>query len=125
MPRPATTLSFPLPLLCGLRRRAPAMRKELLHARRDAVLVHLREPHRMDARILVLVFDLVAAFLDIGRHRALLAGLDAEERAAVLHRERIAQPADPGGKIARRELAGVEVLVELPVCGRKHHAVPP
>src|SRR6185503_3423080 len=39
-------------------------RKKLLHLRLDAVLAHLVEPDLVDARILVLVLDLVAAFLD-------------------------------------------------------------
>src|ERR1700730_10361585 len=99
------------PLLRRLRRRRPAFRKILLHARRDAVPAHLLEPDRMDAQVLLLVFDLVAAFLDIDRYGALLARLDAEERAALPHGERIAQSADSSGKIARREFAGVEMLV--------------
>src|SRR5205807_9283848 len=69
--------------------------------------------------------DLVAAFLDVDRHRAVLARLDAEQRAALRQRERVAQPADAGGEIARRLLARIEVLVELLVARRKHRAVLP
>src|SRR5512142_1391744 len=88
-------------------------REILLHLRLDAVLLHLVEPDPVDARILVLVLDLVAAFLDLDRDRALLARLDAEQRAALRQGERIAQAADPGREVARRLLAGIEVLVEL------------
>src|SRR5499427_1442868 len=114
-----------LPLFRSLRCRRPAFRKKLLHPRRNAIPSHLVEPERVDARILVLVFDLVAALLDVERHRALLAGLDAEERAPLLHCERITQSADPGGEVARREIACVEMLVELPVGWWKYHAVLP
>jgi hypothetical protein len=62
--------------------RGPILGEILLHARRDAVLFHLVEPDLVDALVLILVFDLVAALLDVERHRALLAGLDAYERAA-------------------------------------------
>src|ERR1700730_11309937 len=105
--------------------RRPALREGLLHPRRHAALAHLFEPDRVDAFVLVLVFDLVAALLDVERHRALVAGLDTHQRAALLHSERIAQAADAGGEIARREFAGVEMLVELLVGGREHDAVLP
>src|SRR5262249_51215708 len=105
--------------------RARVRRKELLHLRLDAVLLHLVEPDAVDARILVLVLDLVAAFLDVGRHRTLLARLDAEQRAALRQREWVAQAADAGGEIARRLPARVEVLVELLVARREHRAVLP
>ena len=59
------------------------------------------------------------------RHRALFARLDAHQRAALLRRQRIAQAADAGREIARREPAGVEMLVELPVGRREHDAVLP
>src|ERR1043166_679299 len=117
----------PLASVCSLRHdgRPRVRRKELLHPRLDAVLLHLVEPDAVDARVLVLVLDLVAAFLDVDRHRALLARLDAEQRAALRQRERIAQAADAGGEIARRLLARIEVLVELLVARRKHRAVLP
>src|SRR5712672_2545327 len=105
--------------------RALGLREILLHFRLDAVLGHFLEPDLVDARILVGVFDLVAAFLDVDRHRALLARLHAQERAPLRQGERIAQAADAGRQVARRLLAGVEVLVELLVAGRKHGAVLP
>ena len=46
-----------------------------VHLRHSAVLAHLFEPKRVDARILILVFDLVAALLDAKRDCALRAGL--------------------------------------------------
>ena len=58
----------------------------LFHLRLDAVLLHFLQPDRMDLGILILVLVLVAAFLDRRRHRALLARLDAEQRAALRRR---------------------------------------
>src|ERR1700722_4306747 len=37
-----------------------------LDLRRQSVLAHFLDEHRMDPRILILVFDLIAAFLDAG-----------------------------------------------------------
>src|SRR5207247_4455909 len=96
-----------------------------LHSRLGAVLAHLLEPHRVNARILILVFDLVAALLDAGRDRAPGAGAGGAGRAALHGGQRIAQAADAGREIARRPVAGVEVLVELAFGRRKHHAVLP
>src|ERR1700694_2870151 len=99
-----------VPLLRRLRRRGPVLREILLHARRHAVLSHLFQPDRVDAAVLVLVFDLVTALLDVDRHGALVAGLDAEEGAALPQGERVAQPTNAGGEVARGEFAGVEML---------------
>src|SRR5215831_16959667 len=111
--------THPTALLRRLRRRRPALRKILLHSRHNAVLPHLVEPERVDALVLVLVFDLIAALLDVERHRGLLAGFCAKQRTPVLERERIAQPPDAGREIARGLAARIEMLVELPVRRRK------
>lgn len=52
-------------------------RNVFFHARRRAVLPHLFEPDPVDARILILVFDLPAALLD--GHRAAAFGTLAAE----------------------------------------------
>src|SRR5580704_16363239 len=77
-------------------------RDEFLHLRRRAVLAHVLEPNAVDARILILVFDLVAAILDALRHRRQVVAASAKERNAVRQGGRIAQTADRGGEITRR-----------------------
>ena len=59
------------------RRLVLLLREPLEHLRIDAgaVLLHLRHPQRMDTRILILVFDLVAALLDAQRYRLLLVAV--------------------------------------------------
>src|SRR5271156_5094247 len=90
-------------------------RDEFFHFRRSAVLAHVFKPDAVDARVLILVFDLVAAVLDALRHRRQVVAAGAKERDAVRQGGRIAQAADRGGEITRRLRAGVEMLVELPV----------
>ena len=72
----------------------------------------------MDARVLVFVFDLEAAFLGD-------ADIDPELEFAFLGGERIAGRAHGGGAIARRGLRGVEVLVEDHVGWREDRTVRP
>src|SRR6478672_6593955 len=61
LPRPPGWLDLALTRRCHVR-----WRKVLVHFRVGAILAHLFEPKPMDPRILVLVFDLVAALLDAG-----------------------------------------------------------
>src|SRR5689334_22456043 len=65
------------------RRLVLLFREPLVHLRIDAraVLLHLGYPERMDPRILILVFDLVAAQFHAERHRLLLHALFAAARA--------------------------------------------
>ena len=90
---------------------------ELAHAGLDAVLRQLVEIDAVDARVLVLVFDLAAAFLHVDVH--------AHEHMPLGRRERIAQAAEGDREIARRIGRGVEVLVEHLVGRREHDAVLP
>ena len=87
------------------------------HARLHAVLRELRQIDLVDARILVLVFDLAAAVLDAHVH--------AHEHVALVGGERIAQAAEGDREIARGIGRRVEVLVEHLVGRREHHAVLP
>src|SRR5207249_2840061 len=89
------------------------------HLRLHPGLAQLRKPQRMDARVLVGVFDLGAAFLDAHVSAA------AFRADAALPDDGIALGAEPDGDIARGPLAGVEVLVEHAVRWREAHAVPP
>src|SRR6516162_10960399 len=100
-------------------------RNVFFHARRRAVLPHLFEPDAVDARVLILVFDLIAAVLDAFRHRRRVAFAGAEERNALRLHGRIAQAPDRAGEIARRRRPGIEMLMKLPVGRHQHHAVFP
>src|ERR1700719_2872900 len=72
-------------------------RDEFFHLRRGAVLAHVFEPDAVDARVLILVFDLVAAVLDALRYRRQVVAAGAEQRDAVRLRRPVAQPARRGG----------------------------
>src|SRR5215469_12451384 len=100
-------------------------RNVFFHARRRAVLPHLFEPDAVDARVLILVFDLIAAVLDAFRHRRRVAFAGAEERNALRAQGRIAQAADRGGEITRRRRPCIEVLMKLPIGRHQHHALFP
>src|SRR6185437_17092449 len=90
-------------------RRVRRRREEAIHLRFDPVLFHLGEEYRMNTRILIRVFDLIAAFLGAGRERDLLAENFLPPRRG----EGIAQTAEAGREIARGHLAGRKMLMEL------------
>src|SRR5947207_523249 len=87
------------------------------HARLHPVFGEFVEIDAVDARVLILIFDLAAAVLDIDVH--------AGEHMALGGRERIAQPPEGDGEIARGIARGVEMLMEHLVGRREHHAVLP
>src|SRR5262249_46026648 len=90
---------------------------ELGHAGRHAVLAQLLEINSVDARVLVLVFDLAAAVLDAHVH--------PQEDTALVGGEGVAQAAEGDGVVARGSGRGVEVLVEHLVRRREHPAMLP
>src|SRR5262249_17646253 len=59
----ATVFAAPVLLRRSGRQELGRRRNELLHARLGVVPAHVVEPEAVDARVLVLVLDLVAAFL--------------------------------------------------------------
>src|SRR5262245_37295501 len=75
----------------------------------------------MNSRVLVLVLDLVAAVPSAGGDSDLLA----QNLRTARRRERVAQAAEAGGKIAGRLRAGREMLMKLLIRGREHDAVLP
>src|SRR5262249_23175729 len=79
----------------------------------------------MDARILVLVFDLTAALLHALRYARLVVLAGAEEGHTLRLPGRIAQPADGGGEIAGGLGARIEVLVELLIGRHENRSVLP
>src|SRR5262245_20723931 len=106
----------------GQRRRRQGQDRRLIenvaHLRGHAVVLDRLEPLAVDARILILVFDLTAALLH--RDRTAAFGALAAERD-----KGIAPAAEAAGEIARRLAACVEVLVEHPERRRVHEAVAP
>jgi len=76
-----------------------------------------RQPSRLNAT------EVLAWSVWLGLAAGMLEAIDLAIEHVREHGERIAQSADPGGEIARREFAGVEMLVELLVGRREHHAV--
>src|ERR1041384_8249498 len=84
-----------------------------MYPRGRAVLAHVLEPDAVDARVLILVFDLVAAVPDAFRHCRRVAFAGAEQRDALRAHGRIAQAADRGGEIARRRRPSIEMLMKL------------
>src|SRR5579863_3689405 len=99
--------------------------KELLHPGRSAILLELFQPHLVNARILILVLNLIAALLDAGGDGSLLARLRAQQSPPLRQRKWIARTADRRREIARRRVAGSEVLMELPVGWREDHSMLP
>ena len=73
----------------------------------------------MDSRILIGIFDLCAAFLQADVAAA------AFRTDATLQHDRVTLAAETERQVARRPLAGVEMLVEHLIRRRKHHAVLP
>src|SRR5262245_29099865 len=94
-----------------------ALVDELAHPRRDTVPCEVLEIHAVDARILVLVFDLAAALLDGHVH--------APEHVALGLGEWIAQAPEGDREIACRIARCIEMLVEHLIGRREHHAVLP
>src|SRR5438067_8432680 len=90
---------------------------EFAHAGRGAVLRKLLKINRVNAWILVLVFDLAAAVLHTHVH--------PEKHAPLVGGEGIAQAAERDREIARGMDVGIEVLVEHLVRRREHPAVAP
>src|SRR5262249_60179960 len=90
-----------------LRRARP---EHFLHAALDAVLGEILLDHAANARVLVLVLDLIAALLDALRRAPLLSQAGKFPAAEGFQRE-----------IARGLAAGVEMLVE-PALGRHEQA---
>src|SRR5207245_4654070 len=90
---------------------------ELAHAGRHTVPSELLKIDLVDARVLVLIFDLTAAVL--------YAHVHAHEHPTLVGGERIAQAAEGHGEIARGIRGGVEVLVEHLVRRREHPSMLP
>src|SRR5262249_51283966 len=90
---------------------------ELAHAGRHAVLGELLEIDRVDARVLVLVFDLAAAVLDADVH--------AHEHPTFISGERVAEAAEGDGEITRGIWGSVEVLMEHLIWRREHPSMFP
>src|SRR5580658_7999691 len=110
----ATSLVLTACKLRGLRR----LRED--EFRRNPGFAHLVEPDLVDARILIFVFDLIAAQFDAGlagRFRAADAA-----RAALLLGEDVAHAAQTRRQVARCVVGGDEVLVELLRARREHRA---
>src|SRR5437773_12555999 len=84
---------------------------DLAHTRGYAVPLELVLEEAEDARILVAVFDLPSALLDVDVH--------ADEGLALVQGRRIAHAAEGGREVPRRLAARVEVLVEEPVGWRE------
>src|SRR6266511_6891 len=81
----------------------------------------LVEPHRMNSWVLVLVLDLIAAFLGACGKGDLLA----ENLLTARRRERVAQAAETSGEISGRLRARREMLMKLLIRGRENDAVLP
>jgi hypothetical protein len=79
----------------------------------------------MNPRVLILVFDLVAALLHAERHGLLLLAFLATTRAPARRRQRITDAADIGREIARVAVAGIEVLMDLLVGQQENWARQP
>src|SRR5690606_6497862 len=95
-----------------------ALVEDLAHLRFDAVLRQFAQEDLVDARILVLILDLVAALLD--------AGVDAAaEQLALALDEWIAHGAERDREVTGGDLVGIEVLVEDAFGRHEHHAVLP
>src|SRR5260221_7979224 len=92
--------------------------EDLAHFGRHAGLAQCLQPFAMNARILILVFQLAAALLNRQRARAL--GAFAPEG-----NEWVTPAAEAARQITRRDRAGVEVLMEHPERRRVHESVPP
>src|SRR4051812_35425795 len=91
-------------LMSGLPRKTRFI-DERTHAALDAMPGDFIEPDPVDARILVVIFHLRAAFLHVL--------VDADGPDVALHlQQRIAHRADLQGEIARRMIRDVEMLVE-------------
>src|SRR5262245_10826223 len=73
-------------------------RDELLHARHGIVPAHVFEQQPVDARILVLVLDLIAPILEALGDCRRVALLGAEQRHPVGRRRRVTQAAPRGGE---------------------------
>src|SRR5229473_547709 len=89
----------------------------MVHPWRPAIPRQLVDIHAVNARALVLVFDLTTTVFDADVH--------AEEGLLLVLGKRIAQPAERDGQIARRFRAGIEVLMEHAVRGREDGPVLP
>src|SRR5262245_50333094 len=87
------------------------------HPRGHAMLAQLLQIDRMDARVLVLVFDLATALFHADVH--------AQEDTALVGGERITQAAEGDGKVPRRITRRIEMLMEHLVRWGEHPAVPP
>ena len=83
-----------------------------------SVFANRLEPFPVDARILILVLDLPAALLH-GNGAAAFGALAPERN------ERIAPASEAAGEVARRLVAGIEMLMEHPERRRVHEAVLP
>ena len=105
-------------MLSPLRAR-PASLQRIYPSATHAGLAHFLQPERMDARILIRIFDLGAAFLDAD------IGAAAFRADAALLDDRIAFRPKADGEIAGRTRAGIEMLVEHALRRRKDHAVTP
>src|SRR4051812_19539962 len=89
--------------------RRPVILEIFVHARGGTVTPHFLDEDGMDTGILILIVDLIAAFLDAGGDRDLRAFGGGAGRAPLSRGQRIADAADAGGEIARRHGAGVEM----------------
>src|SRR5437763_1833683 len=107
--------------LCGRRRRVHdrGLIEEFSHLRGHTRLAQFGKPQRMDACVLILIFDLGAAFLDAH------IGAAAFGAGAAFIDDCVALGSKPDRNITRRPRARTKVLVEHAVGRRKAHAMAP